>query len=187
MLNDKQKRFAEEYLLDLNATQSAIRAGYSEKTAYSQAFDLLKKPEIQEQIQTLKKERSERTKIDADWLLNRLADEAEADVADLYNESGGLRPVTEWPDIWRKGLVAGIDTHQEYTYEDGKKVPDGVTMKVRLSDRIKRLELIGKHVDVQAFKEKVDHNISGSNIMVIPGCVSVEDWEAAATSAQDGE
>ncbi len=47
-LNDKQRRFVGEYLIDLNATQAAIRAGYSEKTAGQQAFDLLKKPEIQE-------------------------------------------------------------------------------------------------------------------------------------------
>jgi phage terminase small subunit len=187
MLNDKQQRFAEEYLIDLNATQAAIRAGYSEKTAGQQAFDLLKKPEIQEQIQTLKKGRSERTKIDADWLLTRLADEAEADVADLYNENGGLKPVDQWPEIWRKGLVAGIDTHQEYTYEDGEKIPDGVTMKVRLSDRIKRLELIGKHVDVQAFKEKVDHTLPANSIMVIPGCTSVEDWESQAKELQGSE
>ena len=158
-LNKKQKRFAEEYLIDLNATQAAIRAGYSEKTSYSQGHDLLKKPEIAEAIKTLKKERSERTKVDADWLLNRLAQEAEADIADLYHENGSLLPISQWPAIWRKGLVAGLDVHQEYFYEDGKKIPDGVTMKVKLSDRVKRLELIGKHVDVGAFKDKVEHSL----------------------------
>lgn len=50
-LNDKQRRFVDEYLVDLNATQAAIRAGYSPKTAGSQAFDLLKKPEIHEYIE----------------------------------------------------------------------------------------------------------------------------------------
>ena len=52
-MNEKQKRFCEEYLIDCNATQAAIRAGYSEKTAGSQAFDLLKKPEIQNYIAEL--------------------------------------------------------------------------------------------------------------------------------------
>jgi len=156
-LTAKQKLFCYEYLIDLNATQAAIRAGYSEKTAYSIGNENLNKPEIAETIAKCKIKRSERTQIDADWLLTRLADEAEADVADLYNEAGGLKPVHEWPEIWRKGLVAGLDVHQEYAYEDGQKIPDGLIMKVRLSDRIKRLELIGKHVDVQAFPSKVEH------------------------------
>ena len=154
----KKKVFAEEYLMDLNATQAAIRAGYSEKTAKSQGQRLLTDVDVAAYIAKGKEERSERTKIDADWLLKRLADEAEADVADLYNEAGGLKPVHEWPEIWRKGLVAGLDVHQEYEYEDGQKIPDGMIMKVRLSDRIKRLELIGKHVDVQAFPNKVEHS-----------------------------
>ena len=50
-LNDKQSRFVDEYLVDLNATQAAIRAGYSQKTAGSQGFDLLKKPEIAAEIE----------------------------------------------------------------------------------------------------------------------------------------
>jgi len=157
-LTAKQKLFCHEYLIDLNATQAAIRAGYSEKTAYSIGNENLKKPEIAEYVAKCKQKRSERTQIDADWLLKRLADEAEADVADLYNKAGGLKPVHEWPEIWRKGLVAGLDVHQEYTYEDGNKVPDGFIMKVKLSDRIKRLELIGKHVNIQAFKDKIEHS-----------------------------
>jgi len=155
-LTAKQQLFCHEYLIDLNATQAAIRAGYSKKTAYSIGEENLKKPEIAEVIAKCKKERSKRTKIDADWLLKRLADEADADVADLYGENGGLKPVHQWPEIWRKGLVAGLDVHQEYSYEDGQKIPDGLIMKVRLSDRTKRLELIGKHVDVQAFPNKVE-------------------------------
>lgn len=156
-LTDKQQRFVEEYLVDLNATQAAIRAGYSEDTAYSIGHENLSKPEIAEAIALAKKERSERTKIDADWLLSRLAEEVNADLADLYREGGTLKNVDEWPEIWRKGLVAGVDVHQEYTYIDGEKEPDGMVVKVRLSDRLKRLELIGKHIDVGAFVERVDH------------------------------
>ena len=154
----KKKRFGDEYLIDLNATQAAIRAGYSKKTAHSQGPRLLEDVEVAAYIAKCKEERSKRTEIDADWLLKRLADEADADVADLYNDAGGLKPVHEWPEIWRKGLVAGLDTHQEYIYDQGERIPDGYVMKVRLSDRIRRLELIGKHVDVQAFKDKVEHS-----------------------------
>jgi len=155
-LTAKQKLFCHEYLIDLNATQAAIRAGYSKKTAKVIGCENLTKPDILEFINKAKEERIEEVKVDANWLLKRLADESDADVADLYTEEGSLKPVHMWPEIWRKGLVAGLDVHQEYEYEDGQKIPDGMIMKVRLSDRIKRLELIGKHVDVQAFPNKVE-------------------------------
>jgi len=158
-LTAKQKVFVAEYLVDLNATQAAVRAGYSEKTAYSVGHENLKKPEVQSAIQAAMKSRSERTEIDADWVLKRLARDATADLADLYSESGALKPVHEWPMAWRTGLVAGIETVQE---RDGDG-PDGAPVyatvrKVKLLDRTKLVELIGKHVDVGAFKDKVEHS-----------------------------
>ena len=149
-LTPKQARFVEEYLVDLNATQAAIRAGYSEKTAKSVGHENLTKPDIQAAIAKAMEARSERLKIDADWVLLRLADEATADLADLYAESGELRPVAEWPLIWRQGLVSGLIINE--TFLDGEKL--GHVTKVKLSDRIRRLELIGKHVNVQAFAER---------------------------------
>ena len=71
-MNEKQKRFCEEYLIDCNATQAAIRAGYSEKTAGSQAFDLLKKPEIQNYIQELMEDRRKATIASAEEVLEYL-------------------------------------------------------------------------------------------------------------------
>jgi phage terminase small subunit len=71
-LTPKQQLFCDEYLIDLNATQAAIRAGYSAKTAYSIGERLLRNVEIQEVLQELKKERHERTKINADYVLQRL-------------------------------------------------------------------------------------------------------------------
>ena len=68
----KRQRFVEEYLIDLNATQAAIRAGYSAKTAGSIGEEILKKPEIQEAIQAAMKARSERTEITADRVLKEL-------------------------------------------------------------------------------------------------------------------
>lgn len=152
-LTPKQARFVQEYMLDLNATQAAIRAGYSAKTAEQQAYQLLQKTSVQERIAEAQEARSKRTEINSDWVLNRLADEATADLADILNDDGALRPVTEWPLIWRQGLVAGFDVHEEMV--EGVKI--GQTVKVKLSDRIKRIELIGKHVNVQAFREQIEH------------------------------
>ncbi|MCC0013821.1 MAG: terminase small subunit [Rhodobiaceae bacterium] len=150
-LTAKQHRFVQEYLLDLNATQAAIRAGYSAKTARQVGAENLTKPVIAAAIFEAKADRSERTKVDSDWVLSRLADEADADIADLYNEDGSLKPVHQWPLIWRKGLVAGLDV--EEIKAEGQTI--GIVRKVKLSDRIKRVELIGKHVDVQAFRDQV--------------------------------
>lgn len=153
-LTAKQEFFCKEYLIDLNATQAAMRAGYSEKTANEQGSRLLANVKVQRRIKELKDARSERTQIDADWLLRQLGEEALADVADLYDEAtGALKPVHKWPKIWRQGLVAGIDVNQLTL--DGQTI--GETVKVKLADRTRIKELIGKHVDVGAFRDRVSH------------------------------
>ena len=76
-LTAKQARFVEEYLIDLNATQAAIRAGYSAKTAHTIGHENLSKPEIAAAISAAKADRSERTEITLDYVLTRLMAEAE--------------------------------------------------------------------------------------------------------------
>jgi len=75
-LTPKQQRFVEEYLIDLNATQAAIRAGYSEKTAYSVGHENLKKPEIQKAIEEAKNQVSKRTELTVDMVVSGLLKEA---------------------------------------------------------------------------------------------------------------
>ncbi|MDQ1187013.1 terminase small subunit [Agrobacterium larrymoorei] len=161
-LNPRQRLFVEEYLVDLNASQAAIRAGYSCKTAKVLGSILLKKVQVMEAVEQAKRERSERTQIHADWLLSRLAEEAVADIADLYDENGGLKPVDQWPLIWRQGLVAAVEVKELFEGRGESREAIGRVSQVKLSDRIKRLELIGKHIDVQAFREKVEVEVSGS-------------------------
>lgn len=149
-MTPKQQAFVDEYLIDLNATQAATRAGYSARTANEQGARLLANASVSAAIAAAKRVRSEKTAVDAAWLLSRLADEATADVADLYDETGNVRAVKDWPLIWRTGLVAGIEVE---SIGEGA----GRLTKIKLSDRVKRLELIGKHIDVQAFKDKIEH------------------------------
>src|SRR5436190_3999556 len=73
-LTAKQQRFCEEYLIDLNATQAAIRAGYSEKTAMEQGYQLLQKTSVQGSIQECQKKLSEKTELTTEWVLNRFRD-----------------------------------------------------------------------------------------------------------------
>ena len=162
-LTDKQAAFVREYLIDLNATAAYKRAGYTAtgNAAEASASRLLSNAKVAAEIAAAQAERAERTKVDSDWVLTRLADEAVADLADIYDEHGNLKSIHEWPLIWRQGLVAGIETVQEKVGEDEAGRPGYATVrKVRLSDRIKRVDLIGKHVDVQAFKEKVDVTVT---------------------------
>ena len=71
-LTPKQQRFVEEYLVDLNAKRSAIRAGYSEHTAEQQGYQLLQNPSVESEIQRLMEERSKRTDVDADYVIQHL-------------------------------------------------------------------------------------------------------------------
>ncbi|MFZ5675984.1 MAG: terminase small subunit [Pseudomonadota bacterium] len=154
-LTARQRRFVEEILLDPNATQAAIKAGYSLRNSRFIASQLLERPAVRRAIDAAKSERSQRVQIDADWVLKRLHSEAEADLADIFDkETGALLPAHTWPAVWRKGLVQGIDVFEERD-ADGNVI--GHTRKVRLSDRVRRLELIGKHVRVNAFQEIIKH------------------------------
>lgn len=156
-LSPLQRLFALEYIVDLNGTRAAIRAGYSQKTAAQQAHQLLQNPLVLAEIDAQKAARLKRIEMDADALLLRLFEEADADLADLFDPDGNLLPVKDWPAIWRKGLVAGIETEEILgaSEEDGKPKPVlGFTRKIKLADRMKRLEAIGRHVNVQAWKDR---------------------------------
>jgi phage terminase small subunit len=117
---------------------------------------LLANADIQNAVDIANADRAERIGIVAAWVLDRLRDEVEADVADLYDENGVLLPVTDWPLIWRTGPVFGIETDEL----EVNGVRMGTVRKIRQSDRIKRLELIGRHVGVQAFKDAVDVSVT---------------------------
>ena len=157
-LTEKQRRFVEAYLLDPNATQAAIAAGYSAKTARAVGAENMTKPDIQAALNADRQKREEKTGIDAAWVLERLGIEAKADIADLYDENTNtLKPVHEWPLIWRQGLVAGVEINELFEGHGEDRIQIGYVSKVKLSDRLKRIELIGKHVGVNAFQEVIQH------------------------------
>ena len=130
-LTAKQKLFCHEYLIDLNATQAAIRAGYSKKTAYSIGSENLSKPEILEFINKAKEERIEEVKVDANYVLSQ--------AVKVHERCMQAEPVTEFDHASKEYVETG-----EYQFEH--------------SGANKALEIIGKHVDVQAFKDKVEHS-----------------------------
>ena len=149
-LTPKQQRFVEEYLIDLNATQAAIRAGYSEKTAKSIGQENLTKPDIQKAIEEAQSKRAEQTQIDAAYVLKRLIEIDQMDVLDIMDDNGNVKPIKDWPKTWRQ-YISNIET---ISMDDG----EGWLKKIKWPDKVKNLELLGRHVSVGAFKDKVEHS-----------------------------
>lgn len=161
-LTAKQSQFVEEYLIDLNATQAAIRAGYADSTAHKQASLWVGKtrnhcPEkmrhVWDAVQVAKGDRMERTQIDADYVLQRMVEIDKMDVADIMDEDGNLLPIKQWPSTWRR-YISAMDVAE---MGNGDDQAAGLLKKIKWPDKLKNLELIGKHVTVQAFKERVGY------------------------------
>lgn len=155
-LTDKQEMFCREYLIDLNATQAAIRAGYSEKTSNEQGARLLANVSVQIRISELKAQRNDRIDVDADYVLKRLFEIDQMDVLDILLANGELKPIKDWPKVWRTTL-SGMDV-TEMAGDD-----PGFLKKIKWPDKVKNLELLGKHVTVQAFKDNVKNELVGAN------------------------
>ena len=143
-LTGKQELFCKEYIIDLNATQAAVRAKYSEKTAGVIGLENLGKPLIQARLAELMKERAERVQIDADWVLRQ--------AVKVHERCMQQEPV-----------IANGEPTGEFRFEH--------------SGANKALELIGKHVNVQAFldKSKVEHTLTDDFDELMNGAASNED------------
>ena len=154
-LTPKQKRFIEEHLIDLNATKAALRAGYSEKTATEIGYENLTKPHIYTAIEAAKKARSERLQVDSDYVLKRLVEIDKMSIDQIFRDDFSVRPLSEWPPIWRQ-MLSVLDVKEVIEEHDG--VPQMVHIKrLRWPDKLKNLELLGRHVDVRAFQETYRH------------------------------
>lgn len=160
-LTAKQIRFVDEYMVDFNATQAAIRAGYSKKTAAFIGAENLKKPKIAEEIARRQKDLQRRTEVTQDRVVKELARVAFADATDYAcvetltyeNEDGTVSPVqivspkdTDTLSDDQRAAIAGI-----------KHGANGI--EVKLHDKIKALELLGRHIGM--FNDKL--SLSGAD------------------------
>lgn len=144
-LTEKQKRFVEEYLVDLNATQAAIRAGYSVKTAKSIGQENLTKPDIQAAIQEAKNNRSQRVEITQDRVLQEYARLAFFDPRKLFDDEGKPLNISELDDDTAAAL-AGLDVLEEYENADGCRIFVGYAKKYKLANKLAALDSLGKHL-----------------------------------------
>jgi len=148
-LTPKQRRFVEEYLIDLNGTQAAIRAGYSPNTAKEIASENLTKPNIAAAIAKAMADRSRRTGITVDRVLEEIAKIAFVNAADIINVDGSVEWNAERHD------TAAVQSVKVKTIpaEDGNIVE----REVRLYDKAKSLEMLGRHLGLFNDKMQLTH------------------------------
>ena len=140
-LNAKQTRFVEEYIIDLNATQAAIRAGYSKKTAQVQSARLLSNVMVRAVLSQKMEKRSEKTEISSERVLLELSRLAFLDVRKAYRKDGSLKAITEMDDD-TAAAIAGFDVTESVSSGE----VTGVLKKIKLSDKSRALELIMRHL-----------------------------------------
>ena len=146
-LTAKKLRFVDEYLIDCNSTQAAIRAGFSKRTARAQGHDLLSDPDVERAICEAMAARSERTEVDADYVVRRLVAIDQMDVLDIMNDDMGLKPVSQWPKVWRQYL-SGFEVAEMFEGRGEERDIAGMLKKIRWPDKVKNLELLGRHLGV---------------------------------------
>jgi phage terminase small subunit len=143
-LSPKQRRFVEEYQIDLNATQAAIRAGYSPDTARSIGCENLTKPNISEAIAELMAARSARTKVTADQVVERLAALAFANIFDFMRIGEDGDPYIDMSHLTRDQAAA----LQEFVVEDfkdgrGEDARDVRKIRIKMHDKLRPLVELG--------------------------------------------
>ncbi|HFH4016844.1 terminase small subunit [Pseudomonas aeruginosa] len=148
-LTKKQSLFVDEYLIDLNATQAAIRAGYSTRRATEIGYQLLQRPEVAQAIQAAMAERSRRTEVEADYVIRRLREIDEMDVLDILEDDGSFRSIRDWPKAWRQ-FLSGIEIAELFEGRGDDRRIAGVLRKVKWPDKLRNLELLSRHVDTES-------------------------------------
>lgn len=168
-LTAMQEAYAQEYTkCPENQTQAAINAGFSPNAAAVKASVMMRDERIQKRIAELMEERNKRLRVSADYVLLRLVEIDQMDVIDILNDDGTLKPIRAWPKIWRTTL-SGFDLSSTIMNMNEDSI-ETILKKIKWPDKVKNLELIGKHVDVNAFKERLE----------VSGTVTIADQMAKA-------
>ena len=158
-MTDAQKRFCDEYLIDLNATR-AYKVAYpnckKDETANAASSRMLRNVKVQEYISKKQQEIEKRTEVTQDMVIKELAKIAFLDIRKLYTENGQLKNIADI-DSDTAGAISQLETLEEYEGygEDREKIGD--TQKVKLLDKTKALELLGRHLGI--FNDKIDVNV----------------------------
>lgn len=178
---EQQNLFALEYIKDFNATKAAIRAGYSEKTAGSQAHDLLKKPDIQARVNKHIGDRIQRTQITTDMVIEELSHIAFARTTDAVYVKDGTVRIKETSEISERSHAA-LESIKETVGKDGSS-----SISVKFHNKEKALELLGKHLGMFEDRLEISGNVKKPLRMIIEDYTTddmVEDDDDESDSAK---
>lgn len=160
-ITDMAERYCQEYVKTPdNQAEAAKRAGYASPD--NAASRMMKDERIQKRIAELMTERNKRLRVSADYVLMRLVEIDQMDVIDILDDEGGLKPVSQWPKVWRTSISAVDINRIRMAMKDDEEDIESTLQKIKWPDKVKNLELIGKHVDVNAFKERLEVNVNVS-------------------------
>lgn len=170
-LNERQIRFCQEYIIDLNGTQSAIRAGYSVDTAQQQSSDLLLKPLIQEYVQELLDDRASRTKATADKAISEIYHLVSFDPAEIFDDNGNIQNIRSLPKEIRKS-ISSLEVFEEYSGKGTKSDPKeyaGRIKKIKFWDKTKAIELLARHLKLLTDKTELIGDVGMTKIFILRG------------------
>lgn len=160
-LTPKQMRFVDEYLVDFNATQAAIRAGYKAKTAHVIGAENLRKPKIAEEVARRQKDLQRRTEVTQDRVVKELARIAFANIADYLHVETQTRTKDDGTEVTYQTVMFNetqeLSADQRAALAVVKQSVNGFELK--LHDKIKALELLGRHIGM--FNDKL--SLSGAD------------------------
>lgn len=152
-LNPRHKLFADLYIKNgRNGSKAALDAGYAENSAPFTASEILARPEVKEYVNSKLEKLSEKIEISAEKILQEYAKIAFYDLRKLYTEEGGLKDINNMDDV-SGAVLAGVETHDVFEYIGDQKVNIGTIKKVKVHNKLKALQDLGRHlklfVDVQ--------------------------------------
>lgn|SRR5574340_981798 len=157
MLTPKQSLFVKEYLVDLNATQAAIRAGYSSKTAEKTGHENTRKPEIRAAIDEAQRKRAAKTEFNADRVLKEIERVSTVDPVNLFNEDGTMKRMQDIPEDVRRA-VASVEVVELFEGKGEKRKWIGYLKKIKLVPKNESLNMAGRHFKM--FTDVLDVNVN---------------------------
>lgn len=178
MTEYKYKAKEEKFCLEVATGVDEFQKPISQAEAYRRAFnasrmkpatidvkasELMSRDKIKVRVAALRAKVEEKCVVDAAYVRNRLYEIDQMDVLDIHNDDGSIKPIREWPKIWRQYLSAiEVSEVMQNSGDDGQVV--AVLKKVKWPDKVRNLELLGKLTSVGAFSEKVDHTSSDGSM-----------------------